>query len=72
MTEEKEKEKKFYTAKYDRVFKTIFCNEDDPTLLKELLERILKRTRFQPGIQVRTPGVYHRQGRGQVARGYLH
>ena len=43
MTEEKEEEKKFYTAKYDRVFKTIFCNEDDPTLLKELLERILKQ-----------------------------
>ena len=43
MTKEKEEEKKFYTAKYDRVFKTIFCNEDDPTLLKELLERILKQ-----------------------------
>ena len=43
MTKEKEEEKKFYTAKYDRVFKTIFCNEDDHTLLKELLERILKQ-----------------------------
>lgn len=32
---------KFYTAKYDRVFKTIFCNEDKPYLMKELLERIL-------------------------------
>ena len=43
MTEEKEEDNKFYTAKYDRVFKTIFCNEDDHTLLKELLERILKQ-----------------------------
>ena len=42
MTKEKEEEKKFYTAKFDRVFKTIFCDEDDHTLLKELLERILK------------------------------
>ncbi len=32
---------KFYTAKYDRVFKTIFCNEDNPHLMKELLERLL-------------------------------
>ena len=47
MTKEKEEEKKFYTAKYDRVFKTIFCNEDDPTLLKELLERILKQKHFK-------------------------
>ena len=47
MTKEKEEEKKFYTAKYDRVFKTIFCNEDDHTLLKELLERILKQKHFK-------------------------
>ena len=31
---------KFYTAKYDRVFKTIFCNEDNTILLKGLLSRI--------------------------------
>ncbi len=34
---------KFYTAKYDRVFKTIFCDEDNPILLKKLLSRILKK-----------------------------
>ena len=34
---------KFYTAKFDRVFKTIFCDEDNPSLLKELLERIFKK-----------------------------
>ena len=34
---------KFYTAKYDRVFKTIFCNEDNTVLLKGLLSRILKK-----------------------------
>ena len=43
MTKEKEEKKKFYTAKYDRVFKTIFCDEDNPSLLKELLERIFKK-----------------------------
>lgn len=37
------KNKKFYTAKYDFVFKTIFCNEDDPRLLKEFLSRILNK-----------------------------
>ena len=36
-------DKKFYTAKFDRVFKTIFCDEDNPNLLKELLERIFKK-----------------------------
>ena len=34
---------KFYTAKYDRVFKTIFCKEDDPSLLKEFLSRVLEK-----------------------------
>ena len=43
MTKEKEKDNKFYTAKFDRVFKTIFCDEDNPSLLKELLERIFKK-----------------------------
>lgn len=33
---------KFYTAKYDRVFKTIFCNPDDLGLLQEFLQRILQ------------------------------
>lgn len=37
------KEKKFYTAKYDRVFKTILCNEDDTKLFQEFLSRILKK-----------------------------
>lgn len=36
------KTKKFYSSRYDRVFKTIFCNEDNPYLLEELLSRILK------------------------------
>lgn len=35
--------KKFYTAKYDRVFKTILCDEDDKSLLQEFLSRLLKR-----------------------------
>ncbi len=35
--------KKYYTAKYDRVFKTIFCNEDDTYLMREFLTRILER-----------------------------
>lgn len=35
--------KKFYTAKYDRVFKTILCNEENQELLQEFLSRILKR-----------------------------
>ena len=35
-------EKKFYTAKYDRVFKTIFCDEDNTKLMREFLSRILK------------------------------
>ena len=34
---------KFYTAKFDCVFKTIFCDEDNPSLLKKLLERIFKK-----------------------------
>ena len=36
-------EKKFYTAKYDRVFKTVLCDEDNPHLLQEFLSRILKK-----------------------------
>ena len=35
--------KKFYTARYDRVFKTILCDEDNKELLQEFLSRILKR-----------------------------
>ena len=35
------KEKKFYTAKYDRVFKTILCNEDNKELFQEFLSRLL-------------------------------
>lgn len=35
--------KKFYTAKYNRVFKTILCNEEDTSLLQEFLSRILKK-----------------------------
>lgn len=34
---------KFYTAKYDRVFKTVLCDEDDKELLQEFLSRILER-----------------------------
>lgn len=34
---------KFYTAKYDRVFKTVLCDEDDKELLQEFLSRLLKR-----------------------------
>ena len=34
---------KFYTAKYDRVFKAIFCDEDNKELLREFLSRTLKR-----------------------------
>jgi len=29
--------KKFYTAKYDRVFKTVLCDEENPHLLQEFL-----------------------------------
>lgn len=36
-------QKKFYTAKYDRVFKTVLCDEDNPYLLQEFLSRILKK-----------------------------
>jgi len=36
-------EKKFYTAKYDRVFKSVLCDEDNPHLLQEFLSRVLKR-----------------------------
>ena len=35
--------KKFYTARYDRVFKTILCDEDNPYLLQEFLSRLLKK-----------------------------
>lgn len=33
---------KFYTAKHDRVFKTVFCDSDDLGLLQEFLHRILE------------------------------
>ena len=36
-------EKKFYTSKYDIVFKSVFIDEDNPYLLKEFLSRLLKR-----------------------------
>ena len=35
--------KKFYTAKYDRVFKSVLCDEDNPYLLQEFLSRVLKK-----------------------------
>ena len=35
--------KKYLTARYDRVFKTLFCNEDNNILLMALLSKILKR-----------------------------
>lgn len=35
--------KKFYTAKNDRIFKAIFCNEEDTYLLKEFLSRLLNK-----------------------------
>ena len=35
--------KKFYTAKYDRVFKSVLCDEDNPYLLQEFLSRLLKK-----------------------------
>ena len=34
--------KKFYTGKYDRVFKTILFDEDNAELTKEFLSRMLK------------------------------
>lgn len=37
------KQKRFYTAKYDRVFKTILCNEDDKELFQEFLSRLLSK-----------------------------
>ena len=37
------KTKKFYTAKYDRVFKTILCDEDNKDLFQEFLSRLLKK-----------------------------
>ncbi|MBR1414149.1 MAG: hypothetical protein IJ574_05745 [Bacilli bacterium] len=36
------KKKSFYTCKDDKVFKTIFCNSNNPEPMKELLSRILK------------------------------
>ena len=35
-------DKKFYTSKYDLVFKAIFCDDDNPYMMKCLLEDILK------------------------------
>ena len=34
--------RKFYTAKNDRMFKAIFCNEDNTYLFKEFLSRLLE------------------------------
>lgn len=34
---------KFYTSKYDRVFKSIFCREDEKYMLTTLLESILNK-----------------------------
>ncbi len=33
---------KFYTSKYDRLFKKIFFKEEDHDLLEELIEEITK------------------------------
>ncbi len=35
--------KHFYTAKYDRVFKTVLCDEDNKELFQEFLSRLLKK-----------------------------
>ena len=35
--------KKFYTSRYDVVFKSVFLDENDPYLLKEFLSRLLKK-----------------------------
>lgn len=34
---------KYYTSKYDIVFKSVFLDEENPYLLKEFLSRLLKR-----------------------------
>ena len=34
--------KKFYTAKYDHVFKSVLCYEDNLYLLQEFLSRLSK------------------------------
>ena len=39
---EKLKTKKFYTARNDKVFKAVMCDEDDLSLLKGFLEHILE------------------------------
>ena len=36
-------EKKFYTAKYDAVFKAVFCNPNNRDLLKWIIEKCLNR-----------------------------
>ena len=33
--------KKYYNGKYDVVFKAVFCDENEPELLKIFLEKIL-------------------------------
>jgi len=38
--------KKFYTAKYDRVFKAIFCDENNKHMMIKLLESILEKNIF--------------------------
>lgn len=35
--------KKFYTGKYDRVFKTVICDEDDKRMFQTFLSRTLKK-----------------------------
>ena len=35
--------KKFYTAKYDRVFKAILCKEENNILFKAVLSHALQR-----------------------------
>lgn len=37
-------ETKFYTAKYDRVFKAIFCTEENKHMMKKLLESVLEKS----------------------------
>ena len=38
----KDKDNKFYTCKYDRAFKEVFMNEKNKDILIELLQSILK------------------------------
>ena len=40
---EKKNKKKYYTGKYDRVFKTIMCDKDNKHMMKEFLTRLLDK-----------------------------